>query len=71
MAHIKFNTRGSSAAFGNFAPGDLLVCSDAQAKHFVEDAQCATYVDTAPAEAPAAAPAEKKAAPKAARKSAE
>lgn len=57
MAQIKFNSFGSTAAFGNFAPGDLLVCSDEQAKHFVEDAQCATYVKAAQnsqASAPAA-----------------
>lgn len=50
MAHIKFHSRGSSAAFGNFGPGDRLICSDEQAKHFVEEAQCASY-ETPPAAA--------------------
>ena len=74
MAQIKFNSRGSSAAFGNFAPGDVLVCSDELAKHFVEDAQCANYVEPKSTEAPAAAPsakAGKKAAAKASQPSAE
>lgn len=77
MAQIKFNSFGSTAAFGNFAPGDLLVCSDEQAKHFVEDAQCATYVQvqqSSQAPAPSARvtlTAAEKAAAKAAKKAAE
>jgi hypothetical protein len=48
MTRIRFNTRGSSSAFGNFAPGDELTCGEAEARHFVEDAQCASYVDAQP-----------------------
>lgn len=44
MPQIKFTANGSSSVYGNFGPGDLLRCSDAEARHFVEDAQCAKYV---------------------------
>jgi len=67
---IRFTKSGSSTVFGNFADGDLLTCSAAAAKHFVEDASCAEYVEPqSQASAPAAAePAAKKpAAPKAKR----
>lgn len=47
MRHIKFKAFGCSAAFGNFAPGDTLRCSDEAARHFVEDAQAAVYADAA------------------------
>ena len=46
MQTIKFKAFGSSAVFGNFAPGDTLRCSDDVARHFVEDAQAADYVGT-------------------------
>ncbi len=75
---IKFTAGGSSATYGNFAPGDLLRCPEAAAKHFVEEARCAEYADqahkanpaadfqdTQPAAEPAEAPAE--AAPRARR----
>ena len=67
---IKFTAGGSSATYGNFAPGDLLRCPEAAAKHFVEEACCAKWADqahkadpaadfqdTQPAAAPAEAPA--------------
>lgn len=44
LVQIKFTKNGSSSAFGNFGPGDLLRCSAEQARHFVEDAGCARYV---------------------------
>lgn len=50
MKTIRFNTRGSSSAFGNFAPGDILTCGDAEAAHFVDEACCATYVEDQSAE---------------------
>lgn len=52
---IKFIASGSSSLTGNFAPGDTLRCSLEHAKHLVEDAQCADYVDK-PGEEPKAAP---------------
>jgi hypothetical protein len=65
QVQIKFTAGGSSAIFGNFAPGDTLRCDAAAAKHFVEEARCAVYAsgqapkaadfaDTQPADPPAA-----------------
>ena len=51
MHTIKFKRSGSSAVFGNFAPGDTLRCSDNVARHFVEDAQAADYLEDAQASA--------------------
>ena len=48
QVQIKFVARGSSSATGNFAPGDLLRCSAEMARHLVEDARCAVYLDAAP-----------------------
>ena len=59
LKHIEFTAQGSSSVFGNFGPGDRLRCSAEHARHFVEEAQCARYVnDAAPsvAESPAAPP---------------
>jgi len=54
LVQIKFTKNGCSSAFGNFGPGDLLRCSADQARHFVEDAECAQYVGRpAPQPAPA------------------
>lgn len=53
LVQIKFTKNGSSSAFGNFGPGDVLRCSADQARHFVEDAQCAQYVERADAQPPA------------------
>lgn len=51
MRVIQFTAQGSSSVFGNFGPGDKLRCSDAEARHFVLEAQCAKYADE---QAPAA-----------------
>lgn len=51
MQTIYFKSFGSSAVFGNFAPGDTLRCSDDVARHFVEDARAADYVVAAQASA--------------------
>lgn len=45
QVQIIFTASGSSTATGNFAPGDTLRCDAEQARHFVEDAQCARYAD--------------------------
>jgi len=51
---IKFTAGGSSATYGNFAPGDLLRCPEAAARHFVEEARCADWADQAHKADPAA-----------------
>jgi hypothetical protein len=53
MVQIKFTTYGASSALGSFAPGDLLRCSEATARHLVDEAKCAKYVAAAPQEEPA------------------
>lgn len=40
---VKFKTFGANSAFGSFAPGDLLRCDDAMARHLVEEVQVAEY----------------------------
>lgn len=60
LVQIKFTKPGASSVFGAFAPGDLLRCSADAARHFVEDAACAMYVEPQPtAQAPAQDPAPK------------
>lgn len=43
MVKVKFITGGANSAFGGFCPGDVLVCSEAMAKHLVEEIGCAKY----------------------------
>ena len=43
MVKVKFITGGANSAFGGFCPGDVLVCSEAMAKHLVDDIGCAKY----------------------------
>lgn len=50
QVQIRFNKPGSSQLCGNFAPGDLFRCNEAQARHFVNDARCAVYVEAAHAQ---------------------
>lgn len=45
---IKFTASGASSAFGAFAPGDVVRCDASLAKHFVEEAHAARYLDAAP-----------------------
>lgn len=54
MVTIKFKTFGATSAGGSFGPGDIMRCDDKLAKHLVEEAQCAVYV-----QAPQSAPVEK------------
>jgi hypothetical protein len=54
QVQIIFTATGSSAATGNFAPGDTLRCGQELARHYVEEAQCARYADGAPGPADAA-----------------
>lgn len=41
---IKFKATAWSSEFGSFGAGDLFTCTPEQARHFVEDAQAADYV---------------------------
>lgn len=45
MTQIKFNTFGSTSAGGSFAPGDIMRCDEKLARHLVEDAKCAVYLN--------------------------
>lgn len=47
MVKVKFITSGANSAFGGFSVGDVLVCSEAMAKHLVTDICCAKYMATA------------------------
>jgi hypothetical protein len=67
MPQIIFTASGSSSAFGNFAPGDTLRCSDDEARHFVEEACCAKYAEAPAAADPAPADEPEPAAPAAAK----
>ncbi len=44
MVAIKFKTFGATSAGGSFGPGDILRCDEKMAKHLVEEAQCAVYL---------------------------
>ena len=46
MVTVKFLVGGANSAFGGFAAGDLLRCSEAMAKHLVDEVKCAKYADT-------------------------
>lgn len=50
QVQIQFTASGSSSAFGNFAPGDILRCSEAQARHYVDEARCAKYTQPSAAQ---------------------
>jgi hypothetical protein len=54
MRLIEFTHTGHSAVFGSFSAGDRLRCGPEAARHFVEEARCARYADSAP-ELPSAA----------------
>ena len=47
MVKVKFITGGANSAFGGFSAGDFLVCSEAMAKHLVDDIGCAKYESVA------------------------
>lgn len=54
MISIKFKTFGATSAGGSFGPGDIMRCDDKLAKHLVEEAQCANYMQAPqPVQAPA------------------
>lgn len=47
MVQIKFKTFGATSAGGAFAPGDVMRCSEEMARHLVDEAKCAAYIQTA------------------------
>jgi hypothetical protein len=57
MVRIKFVNLVISPVYGNCAPGDIVACDEAFARHCVEDLRCAAYL-AAPAAPPPAPPAE-------------
>lgn len=44
MVAIKFKTFGATSAGGSFSPGDIFRCDEKMARHLVEEAQCAIYM---------------------------
>lgn len=64
MRKVKFHKFGANAAFGSFQPGQQTVVNDEFARHLVEEADVAEYIDSPTAEDPApveaAAPAPKR-----------
>ena len=54
MVSIKFKTIGATSAGGSFGPGDIMRCDEKLARHLVEEAQCAVYLQAPqPVQAPA------------------
>ena len=51
MVTIKFKTFGATSAGGSFGPGDIMRCDDKLAKHLVDEAKCAVYLQ-APQDTP-------------------
>lgn len=45
MVKVKITRTAISPVHGNMGPGDILTVSEAFAKHLVEEAQCAEYLD--------------------------
>lgn len=45
MTKVKFTKFGANSAFGGFAPGDVMTCSDTMAQHLV-DSDVAEFAST-------------------------
>ena len=60
MVRIKFLNLIVSPVYGNCAPGDIVACDEAFARHCVEDLRCASYLapPAAPPPEPSQAPVE-------------
>jgi hypothetical protein len=56
MVQIKFTVFGCCSAIGNFEPGDTARVDAAMARHLVEEARCAKYIEVAPPATPATEP---------------
>lgn len=52
QVQIKFTATGCNMMTGNFAPGDLMRTTAEFARHLVEEAKCAAYVERPQVEAP-------------------
>lgn len=61
MVKIRFTAQGSNSMIGGFTTGDIANVGEAIAKHLVEEAQVARYMDAAE---PAKSPTRKKTASK-------
>jgi hypothetical protein len=48
MMKIKFTAQGANSMFGGFSSGDVANLSDALARHLVEEAKVAKYIDVPP-----------------------
>jgi hypothetical protein len=48
QTQIKFLVGGANSVCGGFVAGDILRCSQAFAKHLVEEVKCAKYMDAQP-----------------------
>jgi hypothetical protein len=48
MVRIKFVNLVISPVYGNCAPGDIVACDEAFARHCVEDLRCASYLVPVP-----------------------
>jgi hypothetical protein len=55
QVQIRFTASGANSAVGGFAPGDLARVPADMARHLVDEAQCAEYVQAPVPAQPAAA----------------
>lgn len=53
LVQVKFTTFGACTAIGGFAPGDTARVSAEMARHLVEEARCAKYMEAPAVKAPA------------------
>lgn len=58
MTRIKFLNVVVSPVYGTCAPGDIVACDEAFARHCVEDLRCASYLAEKPSPEPSPAPVE-------------
>lgn len=47
MRTIKFTAYGATQGIGEYGPGDVMRCHESMARHLVEQARCAVYVEAA------------------------
>lgn len=48
MTKVKFTKFGANSAFGGFAPGDVLSCSEEMAQHLVDSGVAVLHAPQAP-----------------------
>jgi len=56
MVRIKFLNLVISPVYGNCAPGDIVACDEAFARHCVVDLRCASYLSSPVAPPPSSEP---------------